>query len=176
MAPNWLAIEFVFRLCLLSDDFGLFVLLGHMSALLKLLTVILCGLVFVACSKLTNDSAESRAVVQDAGDTNHPAWLQRLAQLKLGATRAEVEGLLPQGYRTAPSFGSSGMHREFYTVSNAWQVAVVYRSPDMRYIANPKQPLIDGPIITRRDSDTRETYKDPHGTFILKKVESETNR
>ena len=147
-----------------------------MSAPLKSFAVILCGLALVACSKLTNDSAETRAVVRDGGDVNHPAWLSRLAELKPGATRAEVEGLLPQGYRTAPSFGSSGMQREFYTVSNTWQIAVVYRSPDMHYIPDRKQTLIEDPVATRVDSDTRETYKDPHGSFILKKVDNQTNR
>jgi hypothetical protein len=68
------------------------------------------------------------------------------------------------------------MHREFYTVSNAWQVAVIYRSADMRYIRNPKQPLIEGPIITRLAPEARDTYKDPNGSFILQKVGSETNR
>jgi hypothetical protein len=147
-----------------------------MSALRKSSVLVLSGLALVACSKPTNDNAESRTVIEDAGDTNHPAWVQRLAQLKVGATRAEVEGLLPQSYRTAPAFGSSGMHREFYTVSNAWQVAVIYRSADMRYIRNPKQPLIEGPIITRLAPEARDTYKDPNGSFILKKVGSETNR
>src|SRR5947207_2368913 len=66
-----------------------------MSALRKSSVLVLSGLALVACSKPTNDNAESRTVIEDAGDTNHPAWVQRLAQLKVGATRAEVEGLLP---------------------------------------------------------------------------------
>ncbi len=156
--------------------------LGLMSTSPKLASVLLCGLALAGCSQRSEDSSRSevssisRAVVDDGGDTNHPAWIERLALLKPGATRAQVEALLPQGYDTAPAFGSSGMHREFYSVSNAWLIAVVYRSPDMRYHADPKQALIDGPIITRLDSNTRQTYRDPRGSFILKKVSNETNR
>src|SRR5262249_4543956 len=117
------------------------------------------------------NSAVSRAVIEDGGDTNHPVWIQKLALLKTGTTRGEVEALLPRGFLTSPGFGSSGMHREFYTVSNTWQVAVIYESPDMRYLSNPNQALLDGPIITRVNSDTRTTYKDPHGSFVLKRVD-----
>jgi hypothetical protein len=147
-----------------------------MSAPLKLVGVLVFGLALAACSKQSEDNSESGATIEDGGDTNHPAWIQELAQIKLGATRRKVEALLPKGFTTAPGFGSSGMHREFYTVSNAWQVSVVYRSPDMRYIADPKQLLIDGPFITRLDADTSDTYRDPRGSFIFKKVDNQTNR
>lgn len=134
--------------------------------------ILLASAVVAGCSReqaAPTDSTES-AAVEHGDDPSHPSWLKAIARMKPGATRAEVERRLPQGFTTAPPFGSSGMHREFYTVSNEWQVAVVYRSPDMRYQRHPSQKLLTPPRVTRVDADTRETYVDPVGSFSLRRV------
>ena len=87
-----------------------------------------------------------------------------------------MEAFLPKGFRSGPGFGSSGLHREFYTIGSTWRIAVIYRSPDMSYRAYPGQVLIGGPVITCLDSDTQDTYKDPHGSFLMQRFENERNR
>src|SRR5450759_5748727 len=129
----------------------------------RLASVLVSVIVLVSCSKQPAqdaDMARSPAVTEGDSQPGQPTWVRQIARLKAGATRAEVERLLPHGFTTAPAFGSSGMHREFYSVSKDWQIAVVYRFPDMRYRRSPDQKLIASPRITRTLDDTRETYVD----------------
>lgn len=76
-------------------------------------------------------------------------WIHQLELLRPGiATRGDVEALLPLGCNRAPGFGGGGRHNEWYVISNLWQVAVVYDSPDMSYVPKRGQLLLEGPYIS----------------------------
>jgi len=143
-----------------------------MSFAVQFACILLAGAVATGCSR----QAAEPSHIGEADDPTRPGWLNAIARLQAGATRADVERRLPQGFTTAPAFGSSGMHREFYTVSNEWQIAVVYRSPDMRYQRYPSQKLLGPPRVTRVDADARETFLDPVGSFALKRVSTNASR
>jgi hypothetical protein len=50
------------------------------------------------------------------GCESRPAWGNQVRQIKPGMTRTEAEALLPTNAVSVTSFGSSGMHRQFYLV------------------------------------------------------------
>lgn len=131
---------------------------------------LLWGAGLSGCSK-SSEQHDAFSASGNASDQSRPQWIKRLEALQPGkAKRRDVEALLPNGFRKGPAFGSSGLYREFYVISNDWQVAVIYQAPDRRYIASPGQVLLEGPYITRLNPDSRDTYSDPRGGFSIKKL------
>ena len=105
-------------------------------------------------------------------------------------TRTEAEAHLPAYATIDTSFGSSGMHRDFYSVGENWRVALVYRAPmetnlyftevstngqkvtrgpvsGWTYGRTPTQPVIAGPFINYVKS-RGSTFTDPYGSFSAK--------
>src|SRR5262249_50692194 len=58
-----------------------------------------------------------------------PWWVAAAKEIKVGMSRTEAEAHLPAYATIDTSFGSSGMHRDFYSVGENWRVALVYRAP-----------------------------------------------
>lgn len=58
-----------------------------------------------------------------------PAWVPEARKIKIGMTRMEAEAHLPAYATIDMSFGSTGNHRDFYSIGEHWRVALVYRAP-----------------------------------------------
>lgn len=119
-----------------------------------------------------------------------PPWVTDAKQIKVGMTRTEAEAYLPAYATIDTSFGSSGMHRDFYSVGENWRVALVYSAPfetnvyiteistngqkisrgpfnGWTYGSTPTQPVIAGPFISYVKSRGSK-FVDPFGSFAAK--------
>jgi hypothetical protein len=125
-----------------------------------------------------------------ASTPEEPAWVPDARKITIGMTRREAEAHLP-GYATIDmSFGSTGNHRDFYSVGEHWRVALVYRAPmetnlyitevstngqkvtrgplnGWAYRPTLDQPVIAGPFITHVRSRGSQ-FADPFGSFTAK--------
>lgn len=122
-----------------------------------------------------------------ANNPEEPAWVPEARKIAIGMTRTEAEAHLPRYATIDTSFGSSGNHRDFYSVGEHWQVAMIYRAPMVTnlyftevstsgqkilrgpitgwaYRPTPDQPVIDGPCITYVKSRGSH-FADPLGGF-----------
>ncbi len=119
-----------------------------------------------------------------------PSWVATAKEIKVGMSRTEAEAHLPAYAAIDTSFGSSGMHRDFYSVGENWRVALVYRAPwetnfyitevstngqkisrgplnGWTYGRTPTQPVIAGPFISHVKSRGSK-FVDPFGSFTAK--------
>jgi len=125
-----------------------------------------------------------------ASTPEEPAWLPEARKITIGMPRTEAEAHLP-GYATIDmSFGSTGNHRDFYSVGEHWRVALVYRAPmetnlyitevstngqkitrgplnGWAYRPTPDQPVIAAPVI-RYVRSRGSRFADPFGSFTAK--------
>ena len=125
-----------------------------------------------------------------ASTPEEPAWVAKAMQIEVGMPRAEAESHLPSYATVDMSFGSSGIHRDFYAVGEHWRVALVYRAPmetnlfiteistngqevtrgplnGWAYRPTTNQPVIAGPFITYVKSRGSQ-FADPFGSFAAK--------
>jgi hypothetical protein len=125
-----------------------------------------------------------------ASTPEEPAWAPEARKITTGMPRTEAETHLPAYATIDMSFGSSGNHRDFYSVGEHWRVALVYRAPmetnlyitelstngqkvtrgplnGWAYRPTTNQPVIAGPFITYVRSRGSQ-FADPFGSFTAK--------
>jgi hypothetical protein len=118
-----------------------------------------------------------------------PAWLNKAKEISVGMTRTEAESLLPADAKIDMSFGSSGNHRNFYSVGENWRVTLIYRAPmetnlyytvtsptgektthgphnGWAYRPTPDQKVIAGPFVSHVKSRSAR-FDDPNGSFQI---------
>lgn len=125
-----------------------------------------------------------------ASTPEEPAWLPEARKITIGMPRTEAEAHLPEYATIDMSFGSTGNHRDFYSVGEHWRVALVYRAPmetnlyitevstngqkitrgplnGWAYRPTPDQPVIAAPVI-RYVRSRGSRFADPFGSFTAK--------
>ena len=125
-----------------------------------------------------------------ASTPGEPPWAEEARKITVGMTRAEAEAHLPSCATIDTSFGSSGNHRDFYSVGENWRVTLVYRAPwttnsyvtevltngreithgtlhGWTYEPTTNQPVVAGPFISYVKS-RKTKFTDPFGSSTAK--------